>query len=187
MFQSSTVLVVNVSTELPHAPPLSVATTVTWPASLPVPSTVMRTPGARTSPIWKDWSWRCPCVGSDRLHVAAFPSAVTAGTANVCPVLPGMNAEYMGEKMMGIVGFAHDPGCVLSAPASAGGSVPAASAPGAFAPPSPVVLAPSFESPLEHAAASAAMPAAPTASANATVFRFARPFVICARLGEEKA
>jgi hypothetical protein len=38
-----------------------------------------------------------------------FPSAVTAGMAKVCAVLPGINAEYIGENTMSTVGFAQEP------------------------------------------------------------------------------
>ena len=146
----------------------------------------MRTPGARTPPLTNDSSWRCPCVGSDRLHVAEFPSAVTAGIEKVCPVLPGMNAEYMGEKMIGTVGVEHEPGCVLTAPASTGGArLPSLAVVGLLAPPSLEVL-PLEPPPPEHAAKIATTPAQAIPSANAALFRLDREFILCPDRGEKR-
>jgi hypothetical protein len=55
-------------------------------------------------------SWTCD--GSDTLHVAGW--SVTAGTWKVWSVLPGMYAEYIGEKSIWMVGFEHDPGLLLT-------------------------------------------------------------------------
>src|ERR1700722_17585582 len=177
MFQSSSVFSVMVSTDAPQAPPASLAITVISPASLPVLSIVMRTPGTSTPPLSNDWSCRWPCVGSGRLHVAALPSAVTAGIENVCAVLPGMNAEYIGEKTMGTVGVVHVPGCVLTAPASTGGvSPPSTPLDVPTPPPSADVLPPLL--PPEHAAAIVAAPTAATPRASAILFRFDRVFMI---------
>ena len=120
MLQSLAVFCVMESTDSPHAPLLSVAMTVTWPASVPVPVMVMRTPGIINPVFPNASSWRLPWVGSDRLHVAVLPSPVIAGMENVTMVSPGMNAEYIGEKMMGTVGFAQVPALVLIPPASVG-------------------------------------------------------------------
>ena len=178
MFQSSTVFGVIASTEVPQPPSPSDAMTVTCPASPPSPASVMRTPGTSVEPIWKAWSCKWPCVGSDRLHVAGVPSAVTAGTENVCPAALGMNAEYMGEKMIGTVGFEHDPASVLTAPASTAPSMtgPSSPPPPELPPPSDTVPStpappPSCEEPdglseelePEHAA----KPAAPAARTTA--------------------
>src|SRR5580704_13119490 len=105
--------------------------------------------------------------------------------ANVSAVLPGMNAEYMGAKMMGIVGEEHVPASRLTAPASVGAlataGAPASALVGA-APPAPLsvslgvlMMPPSFSAfaalfdpPPEQATATAAIPAADIPSARTT-------------------
>src|SRR5271168_3459866 len=163
MFQSSSVFCVIVSVAAPHALP-SVAMTVTVPVvsgavlPRPTPAIVIMTPGRVAPPDTNDWVWRSACVGSERLHVAALPSPVTAGIWNVCAVLMGMYAEYIGEKTIGMVGLLHEPGVVLTPPPLSPLPVP---------PPSPVPV-PWF--PLElppHASTKAATPSTPVASTKA--------------------
>jgi hypothetical protein len=94
-----------------------------------------------------------------------------------------MNAEYIGENTIGIVGLAQVPGCVLTAPASAGcfKATPPSTllddAPG----PASLEVVP-LVPPLEHAATMAATLAPPTPRANATLFRFDSAFIITAAL-----
>src|ERR1700683_2126545 len=114
MVQSLSVFCVIVSTDEPHAPLLSVATTVTCPVAPgavapPVPLIVIMTPGVVPSPNENPSACRIACDGSERLHVAGHPSLVTAGMENVRSVSPGMNDEYIGENTIGIVGLVHVP------------------------------------------------------------------------------
>jgi len=92
----------------------------------------------------------CAWVESEILQVAALPSSVMAGIWNVCAVLPGMNAEYIGENTIPTVGFAQDPGAVVTVLPSTlvrPPSSPPLELPAFASPPLPLPPPPSFPVP----------------------------------------
>jgi len=144
---------------------------VTTPLA-PVPVIVIITPPDVESAA------SCTDVGSDDDQLAEFPSLVTAGIWNVCAVLPGMNAEYIGEKLMGMDEVAHEPGLVLLTdvvpPSSFEGLVTGVLlSPPPFPPPPGAV----FELP-EQAAMSAPTPMTPVERAVTSALRLDREFII---------
>ena len=163
----ASVFEVIVSVDAPQAEP-SVAMMVTVPL-VPSPVTVIITPPVVVSGA------SCTDVGSDEDQVAVLPSSVTAGIWKVCAVLPGMNAEYIGEKLIGIVDVGHEPALLLLTPAPPSSDVVVV-----------VVVEPSAEFPVdevaeeppEQATTSAPAPTTPSDTAVRSALRFDSEFIM---------